>query len=101
MKNDMLDFNVIKFFGINIRTGKVFRPFPVRWEFPSLGWVKINTDGAARGYPGLHTCGAIFCGSYLLVGSLHFLTFVLVAEFYGVIYAMEETQRIGLTSVWP
>jgi len=30
MKNDMMDFNVIKFFGINTRTSKVFRPLPVR-----------------------------------------------------------------------
>jgi len=51
---------VIKFFGINTRTGKVLRPLPVRWEFLSLGWVKINTDGAARGYPSLATCGGIF-----------------------------------------
>ena len=29
-KNDMLDFNVIKFFGINTRTSKVLRPLPVR-----------------------------------------------------------------------
>jgi len=48
MKNDMLDFNVIKFFCINNRTGKVLRPLPVRWEFPSLGWVKINTDAVVR-----------------------------------------------------
>jgi len=62
MKNDMLDFNVIKFFGINTRTGKFLHPLLVRWEFPSPGWVKINTDGAARGYPGLTTCGGIFVG---------------------------------------
>jgi len=30
MKNDMLDFNVIKFFSINTRTGKVLCPLPVR-----------------------------------------------------------------------
>jgi len=42
---------MIKFFGINTRTGKVLRDLPIRWEFPSPGWVKINTDGAARGYP--------------------------------------------------
>jgi len=30
MKNDMLDFNVIKFFGINTRSGKVLCPLPVR-----------------------------------------------------------------------
>jgi len=30
MKNDMLDFNVIRFFGIDTCSGKVLRPFPVR-----------------------------------------------------------------------
>ena len=49
MKNDRLDFNVIKFFGIKTRSGKVLHPLSVRWEFPSPDWVKINTDGAARG----------------------------------------------------
>jgi len=45
MKNDMLDFNVIKFFGINTCSGKVLRPLPVRWKSPSPDCVKINTDG--------------------------------------------------------
>jgi len=45
MKNDMLNFIVIKFFGVNTRIDKVIRPLPVRWEFSSLGWVKINTNG--------------------------------------------------------
>jgi len=30
MKNDMLDLNLIKFFGINTRSGKVFPHIPVR-----------------------------------------------------------------------
>jgi len=34
---NMLDFNVIKLFGINICTGKVICPLPVIWEFPSPG----------------------------------------------------------------
>ena len=62
MNNDMLDFNVIKFFGINTCGDKVLRLLPVRWEFPSPGWVKISTDGAVRGYPSLATCGGIFRG---------------------------------------
>jgi len=103
MKNDMMDFSVIKFFGINTRTGKVLRPFPIRWKFPSPGWVKINTDGAARGYPGLATCGGIFCGSmeeFIGAFSAFFdVQTALVAEFYGVIYALEETQKLGLTNV--
>jgi len=30
MKNDMFDFNVIKFFSINTRSGKVLHPLPIR-----------------------------------------------------------------------
>ena len=77
----MLDFNMIKFFGINTRTGKVLHPLPIRWEFPSPGWVKIHIDGAARGYPGLATCGGIFRGSIwenLLELSLRSLKFRLL-----------------------
>jgi len=103
MKNDMFDFNVLKFFDINTRTGKVLRPLLVRWEFPSPGWVKINTDGAARGYPGLAACGSIFRGSMgeFIEAFSAFLDvhIVFVAEFYGVIYVLEEAQKFGLTNV--
>ena len=98
MKNDMLDFNVIKFFGIKTRSGKVLLPLPVRWEFPSPGWVKINTDGAARGYPGLATCGGIFRGSMCAFSGFLEVQTALVAEFYGVIHAMEEAQKMRLTN---
>jgi len=101
MKNYMLDFNVIKFFGINARTGKVLHPLPVRWEFPSLGWVKINTDEAARGYPSLATCEGIFRGSMEEFIGVFFVFLevqtAIVVEFYGVIHAMEEAQKMRLT----
>jgi len=92
MKNDMLDFNVINFFGINTRRGKVLRPLPVRWEFPSPGWVKTNTDGAA-------SCGGIFREStkeFISAFSVFLeVQTTMVAEFYGVIHAMEEAQKMG------
>jgi len=95
---------VLKFFCINIRTGKILRPLPVRWEFPSSGWVKINTDRAATGYLGLATCGGIFRGSMReFIGAFSVFLEVqtaLVAEFYGVIHAMEEAQKMRLTNVW-
>jgi len=71
---------VLKFFGINTRTSKILRPLPVSREFPSPHWVKINTDEAARGYPGLAACGSIFRGVWgsLLELSLRFLTFRLL-----------------------
>ena len=104
MKNDMLNFNVIKFFGINTRISKVLCPLSIIWEFPSPGWVKINTDRAARGYPGLANSGCIFRGSMEeFIGA--FTAFLevqtaMVVEFYVVIHAMEQTQKMGLTNVW-
>jgi len=96
-------FNVIKFFGIKTRNGKILRPLPIRWEFPSPGWVKINTHRAARRYLGLATCGGFFRGSMgEFIGAFSAFLEVqtaLVAEFYGVIHAMEEAQKMGLTNV--
>ena len=37
MRNDMFDFNVLKFFDINTYCGKFLHPLLVRWEFPSSG----------------------------------------------------------------
>jgi len=72
-------------------------------EFPSPGWVNINTDGAATGYLGLATCGGIFHGS--MGEFIAFFAFLevqtaMVAEFYGAIHALEEAQKVVLTNVW-
>jgi len=100
MKNDMLDFNVIKFFGINTRTGKVLRHLSVRWKFPSSGWVKINTCGDIL---------VLLLVEVFSVGSMKefigaFSAFlevqsVMVAEFYGVIHDTEEAQKMRLTNL--
>jgi len=80
MKNDMLDFKVIKFFCINTRSGKVLRHLPARWDFPSPGWIKINIDGAARGILVLLLVEVFSMGvsGSLFVLSLHFLKFRLL-----------------------
>jgi len=104
MKNDILDSNVIIFCGISTPSSKVLRPLPVRWEFTSLGWVKINNDGVDKGYLVLTTCGGIFHGSIgeFIGGFSAFLDIqiALVVEFYGVIHVMEEAQKMDLTNVW-
>ena len=80
MKNDMLDFNVIKLFGINTCSDKVLRLLLVRWEFLLSGWVKINTDGVARGILVLLLIEVFFMGVWenVLVFSLRFLKFGLL-----------------------
>ena len=103
MRNDMFNFNVLKFFDINTRSGKVLHPLPVRWEFPSPDWVRINTDGATRGSPSLAACGGIFRGSMkdFIGGFSAFLDIhiALVVEFYEIIHVTKEGKKIGLTSL--
>jgi len=85
---------VVKFFVLFLLDGNFLH---------QAGWVKINTDGAARGYPGLATCGGIFRGSMgEFIGAFSAFLEVqtaLFAEFYGVIHATEEAQKMGLTNV--
>ncbi|XP_068484842.1 uncharacterized protein [Phaseolus vulgaris] len=71
-------------------------------SFPRL--FKTNTHGTGRGYPGLTTCGGIlresmgeFIGSFFVL--LNVQT-ALVVEFYGLIHAIEQAQKISLTSLW-
>jgi len=56
------------------------------------------------GYSGFATCGGIFCGSvgeFIGVFSAFLeVQTALVAEFYGIIHAMEETQKMGLSNEW-
>ena len=71
--------------------------------FPSPGWVKINTDEAARGYHGFSTCGVVFRSMGEFIGAFSMFLEVqtaIVAGFYGVIHAMEEAQKMGLTNIW-
>jgi len=57
--------------------------------------------GVARGYPGFATCGGVFRGStreFIDVLSAFFeVQTAMIAEFYGVIHVMEETQKMRLT----
>ena len=95
---------MLKFFYINIRGEKFRHPLPVKWEFPSPCWVKINTDDLARGSLGLATCGGIFHGSIgeFIGGFASFIDIkiALVIEFYGVIHAIKEAKTIGFTCLW-
>jgi len=98
----VVEFYGIKFLVLILVGGEVFRHLPVRWEFPSPGWVKINNDGAARGIRVLLLVDVFFVGVW---GSLLvFFVFlevqtIMVAEFYGVIHAMEEAQKMRLINV--
>ncbi|KAE8731687.1 hypothetical protein F3Y22_tig00002793pilonHSYRG00296 [Hibiscus syriacus] len=39
-------------------------PSPSRWSPPSEHWIKLNTDGARRGYDGYASCGGVARDSF-------------------------------------
>lgn len=66
------------------------------WKPPEPGWVKVNTDGASRGNPGLATSGGVirneegdWCGGFAVnIG----VCSAPLAEIWGVYY--------GLSTAW-
>ena len=64
----------------------------VGWVFPRTGWLKLNTDGASRGNPGLATAGGVlrnadgdWCGGFVLnIGRCS----APLAELWGVYYGL-------------
>ncbi|KAK3229942.1 hypothetical protein Dsin_001823 [Dipteronia sinensis] len=55
--DDLLTFHRLGFWG---RPSKAPVIMSVVWSPPASGWIKMNTDGAAIGFPGVGGCGDIF-----------------------------------------
>lgn len=54
------DLNIMRGLGINPLHRKAPRINQVLWHCPPFNWVKVNTDGLAKGNPGPAACAAIF-----------------------------------------
>lgn len=59
MHNTVYDFKVLKFFGINTWSGRSSSFMQVIWRFPRVNWIKLNSDGVARGCVRLAACDGI------------------------------------------
>lgn len=53
------DRNIASYFGIELPPPCTFLPKIVEWTKPSIGWVKLNTDGASLGNPGIAGAGGL------------------------------------------
>ncbi|XP_024019488.1 uncharacterized protein LOC112091032 [Morus notabilis] len=60
METTVTDLMILKTFNVPNRVSKAPQIVEVQWSLPILGWIKINTDGAANESPGLAGCGDIF-----------------------------------------
>ena len=71
----------------------------VRWDFPSFGFIKLNTDGAAKGAPGVAACGGLFRnfqGNWILGFSTRIgICNAFVAELWGVWYGLNIAWHRG------
>ncbi|XP_019437071.1 PREDICTED: uncharacterized protein LOC109343269 [Lupinus angustifolius] len=48
----MTEFSILRAFNVKCNYNKTPRIYEVIWNLPSPGWVKINSDGAAKGFLG-------------------------------------------------
>ncbi|PKI39106.1 hypothetical protein CRG98_040530 [Punica granatum] len=65
----------------------------VRWRRPPPGWIKVNTDGASRGNPGLAGAGGLICGDdgRWICGFVHNVGFATstIAKLWGALVGLE------------
>ncbi|KAM1823097.1 hypothetical protein ACFX14_025043 [Malus domestica] len=100
----ILDRQLLVSLGISPNSYKAPSIVPVLWLPPPFSWVKVNTDGLAKGNPGPAACGGVFRDSagYFLGGfslSLgHRTSFY--AELHAVILAIELAHARGWQNLW-
>ncbi|XP_019435167.1 PREDICTED: uncharacterized protein LOC109341679 [Lupinus angustifolius] len=64
VRSSMNEFSILKAFNVTCHCNKAPSILEVTWNLPASGWVKINSDGAAKGSPGHAGGGAIFRGTF-------------------------------------
>ena len=60
MNNTIQDLCILKSFGASCRLRRAPQVVQVLWHPPSIGWVKINSDGAWKHEEGVGGYGAVF-----------------------------------------
>jgi ribonuclease HI len=91
--SSMLNFEILKFFKIEIHQPKPPRVIEVLWTPPLMDWFKCNIDGTSLGNPGPAACAGVFRnhkGEFLGGFAENIgITNSLVAEIMGAILAIE------------
>ena len=100
----MLDSRLISSLGVQSHNGMAPKIHYVLWTPPIFFWVKVNTDGLAKGNPWPAACGGIFRdASGIFLGGFgkflgHHSSFY--AELYAVILAIEFSFAKRWYNLW-
>ncbi|KAM5549758.1 hypothetical protein ABKV19_000926 [Rosa sericea] len=104
MRNSVDELCIFSALGISGRASRTHQIREVNWHAPCAFQLKVNTDGAARGTPGLAGYGGIFrdhLGNCMgcFAGSMGIAT-ALEAELQAIIHAVTIASGKGWTSLW-
>ncbi|KAK3204772.1 hypothetical protein Dsin_018818 [Dipteronia sinensis] len=104
MHNCVDDLLILHRFGLRGRPGKVLVIRSVVWSPPTPGWIKVNTDSAALGSPGVESCGGVFqtCRSFVKVCFAVPLgqVFAFEAELLAASLAINYAWNLGWHRIW-
>ncbi|KAJ4713826.1 Ribonuclease H [Melia azedarach] len=104
LRDEFGDRSILSDLGIPWQLGKAPKALILSWHPPPAGWIKANTDGLAKGNPGLSACGGLFrdTGGRFLGGFAlalgHQTAFH--AEIMVVILAVEIAYERGWFHLW-
>ncbi|XP_055962061.1 uncharacterized protein LOC130015619 [Mercurialis annua] len=103
-RNSQSELHVLKLLNIKRYIPKAPCIIEVSWKPPPSNWMKVNTDGAALGAPGLAGAGGIFRNYRGFVQRCFAIPlgicFAYEAEMVAVIYAIQEAWRVGWNNIW-
>ncbi|XP_019458852.1 PREDICTED: uncharacterized protein LOC109358812 [Lupinus angustifolius] len=98
------DLLLLRTFKIQLKLNKAPKIVEVKWLMPCDGWIKVNTNGAAKGSPGLAGAGGIFRN---INGSCvaYFASFLgihsgVYAELFASIKVVQLAFNNGWTNIW-
>ncbi|XP_019442368.1 PREDICTED: uncharacterized protein LOC109347095 [Lupinus angustifolius] len=98
------DLIILKSFNITVKLNLAPRIIEVTWLPPKVGWIKVNTDGAAHGSPGHSGGGGIFRdhnGIYITAFANYLsIQNAIFAEFHVVMHAVNIASNRGWQNLW-
>ncbi|KAI3457760.1 hypothetical protein Pfo_014423 [Paulownia fortunei] len=98
------DMEIARQLNFNFPPEKIKRPQQVSWKKPNVGWVKLNTDEAAKGQAGQAGVGGVFRDhlGYVILAFQDFIEIQnsIFAEVFALHRGLEHAKEQGMTNIW-